>query len=470
LKFLKARLNKDNPYGLTLTIGVVLVVNFLSGFISDLYQIFHESRLIASEPQIIALLQAFTPSALQDILFFITILANTKVVLAVIFLGAVFLLVNNKRRDLTYLLITAVSALIASPLLKFIVGRERPSFAHIIGLPSSPGFPSGHALFSLSIYGFLFYLLYKGTKHIVVKIVLLVVAALLFAGIGLSRVYLGVHFPTDVFAGWNLGMTILVTVITLYEIQRRRNRFVAAKPKAKQALGIRTVAVTLGILAVLLTISYEYNSALSYMKTPQSEQITIEQFISSEDLFSQDLYGQPMEPLSFLVIGDESQVTRIFETAGWERAQDPTVPNLVKLSTAIAKDTSYPNAPVTPAFYNGSVNALAFEKETDLMSARQRHHTRYWKTPFTVSDKPLWVATASFDVGVGPVSVAPLPIHKIDPAIDNEREFIISDMRNAGLVERSEKINLVGVISGKNAAGDSFYTDGDAYVVYPLTQ
>lgn len=463
-EFIRARLDTRSPYGLVLTAGVILIINYLGGFLSDIYQVIRGSRLIAAEPQIIALVQAFTPEKLYRVLFFITLLANTNVVLAVTLLSIITLFVYGKRRELLYFTITAASTLAASPLIKLIIGRKRPASA-LINLPSSASFPSGHALFALAIYGFLFYLLYKKTRNIALKVLLVAIALLLITSIGFSRVYLGVHFPTDVFAGWNLGMVILVTAITVYEVRAKQKPDVYQRlPLALLSPTARTAAVSLGIAAVVLTVSFEYWGAMTQSQQ-RSIPTSIEQFISSENLFSQDFYGQRMEPVSFLVIGSEDALLQTFERAGWHTAQKPTIPNLIKLSKAIAENAPYPDAPITPAFYDGSVNTLAFEKETDLKSSRQRHHTRYWKTRFTVSGKPLWVATASFDKGVELGSKIQIPTHKIDPNIDEEREFIANDLNSTGLVASMQKIDLVGSITGKNAAGDPFYTDGEAYVL-----
>ena len=183
-------------------------------------------------------------------------------------------------------------------------------------------------------------------------------------------------------------------------------------------------------------------------------------------MYSQDFYGKRMEPFSFLVLGTEEELMGVFTAAGWKRAENPTIANFFKLSKAVAQNSSYPTAPVTPAFYNGSVHTIAFEEETEEKTARKRHHTRYWKTRFSIDGKQVWVGTASKDIDVVISSFITLPTHTIDPAVDTEREYIVGQLESTGLIAQQTKMDLVGNVTGVNASGSNFHTDGWAYVLY----
>ena len=92
----------------------------------------------------------------------------------------------------------------------------------------------------------------------------------------------------------------------------------------------------------------------------------------------------------------------------------------------------------------------------------QRHHTRLWRTDFRLSDNTeIWVATASFDEGIEFAGPAKLPTHRIDPNIDAERNYILSSL---GL-KNEDYLQVVKAQAGKNANGDTFFTDGKAVVV-----
>jgi undecaprenyl-diphosphatase len=96
--------------------------------------------------------------------------------------------------------------------LKWAIHRPRPSPFFSYALPSSYSFPSGHALASVLLFGTLAALLAPHIRGKSNKLLLWLAAALMIAAIGFSRVYLGVHYPTDVIAGYAAGLAWVLTV------------------------------------------------------------------------------------------------------------------------------------------------------------------------------------------------------------------------------------------------------------------
>lgn len=169
-----------------------------------------------------------------------------------------------------------------------------------------------------------------------------------------------------------------------------------------------------------------------------------------------------MEPINFIYIGTENQLVSIFNKHGWYRADKSTVSNTLKALAVGFQGRQYLTAPVTPSYLNYKPEDIAFEQSTATHSLKQRHHTRLWRTDFVLPDgRPIWVATASFDEGVEFAGAAKLPTHHIDPNIDRERNYIIGSLGLQG--------DLLAVVQpqlGKNASGDSFFTDGKAELVF----
>lgn len=93
-------------------------------------------------------------------------------------------------------------------LLKIIVRRPRPEEINII-IESGFSFPSGHAMMSIALFGMLIYFAYKFIKNKGVKIFLIVLFSILTFLIGTSRIYLGVHYFSDVLAGFLIGYAVL---------------------------------------------------------------------------------------------------------------------------------------------------------------------------------------------------------------------------------------------------------------------
>ncbi|HUC80513.1 MAG TPA: phosphatase PAP2 family protein [Flavisolibacter sp.] len=107
--------------------------------------------------------------------------------------------------------------------LKHLFGRPRPDVP-LLFEAEGLSFPSGHALFSITFYGLLIYILYKEVANAWVKGVLITLLFLLAMIIGFSRVYLRVHYATDVIAGFCVGFVWLVFAIWLLNRLERRNR------------------------------------------------------------------------------------------------------------------------------------------------------------------------------------------------------------------------------------------------------
>ena len=107
---------------------------------------------------------------------------------------------------------------------KFLVQRPRPSFFPPLIQTGGYSFPSGHALFGIAVYGLLAHMLLPRIRSRSARILLAFLTAVLVIAIGLSRVYLGVHYPSDVLAGWCLGIPWLFLCIEIHDASARRRR------------------------------------------------------------------------------------------------------------------------------------------------------------------------------------------------------------------------------------------------------
>jgi len=128
----------------------------------------------------------------------------------------------RRRYAEVYLLIAGiVGAFVLNILLKYIFARERPPFTDTDDL-LSPGFPSGHAMVATTAYLLWGLLLARTQKERRPQVYIIASGLVTAFLVGLSRVYLGVHYPTDVLAGWTAGLVWALTVWTLYLIVRTR--------------------------------------------------------------------------------------------------------------------------------------------------------------------------------------------------------------------------------------------------------
>lgn len=121
------------------------------------------------------------------------------------------LLIKDKR--ITYsICINIVCITILNQLLKFLIQRPRPTKFRIIDA-SGYSFPSGHSMVSMAFYGFLIYLVYKYVSNNYLKSGIMLFLVLLILFIGISRIYLGVHYTSDVCGGFLISIAYLIIYI-----------------------------------------------------------------------------------------------------------------------------------------------------------------------------------------------------------------------------------------------------------------
>ena len=123
-----------------------------------------------------------------------------------------FILIKNKKIGVA---ITANLVLVAllNQLLKNILQRPRPTEYRIIQ-ETGYSFPSGHSMVSMAFYGYLIYLIYKYVKNKYVKWISIVLLSILICAIGVSRIYLGVHYTSDVLGGFLVSISYLILFIS----------------------------------------------------------------------------------------------------------------------------------------------------------------------------------------------------------------------------------------------------------------
>ncbi len=137
--------------------------------------------------------------------------------------GAIFLIIltillivvlKNKKVGLS-ICINLVVVTILNQLLKRLLQRPRPTEFRIIE-ETGYSFPSGHSMVSMAFYGYLIYLIYRFVKNKYLKWISIVLLSLLICLIGISRIYLGVHYTSDVLGGFLISISYLVIYISAF--------------------------------------------------------------------------------------------------------------------------------------------------------------------------------------------------------------------------------------------------------------
>jgi undecaprenyl-diphosphatase len=162
------------------------------------------------------------PIWLKEAMRDITALGGTIVLTIIVLAASGFLVVSRLRRAAAMVLVSVLSGVLLSNALKAGFARARPDLVPHDAPVYTASFPSGHSMISAVVYLTLGALLCRTQSSPVIKAYILTVAILLTVIVGISRVYLGVHWPTDVIAGWLLGGTwALVSWVAMLWLQSR---------------------------------------------------------------------------------------------------------------------------------------------------------------------------------------------------------------------------------------------------------
>lgn len=156
----------------------------------------------------------FISSRMTLAMKFFTSTGSWQALILISLVSYLFVLVRKKNLIIGHLIaVNLLSSTLLNELFKLIFRRDRPGILRLIDI-SGYSFPSGHSMIGLSFYGLLIYFLFKYVKSpwkYIVNIVLL----LLILMIGISRIYLGVHYASDVFAGFSAGLAWLFVYIEM---------------------------------------------------------------------------------------------------------------------------------------------------------------------------------------------------------------------------------------------------------------
>lgn len=213
-----------------LYVGAGLVALLLGSFGMLADEVLEGETLHFDEPLLMALREPGDPGNpigpiwLEEAGRDITALGSIAVLTILVVAVAAHLFLSRKPRTAWFLLFAVVGGTILSTVLKSLFDRPRPDLEAVARVFTA-SFPSGHAAISAVVYLTLGALLAEITPSWPLKAFYISVAIFLTLIIGLSRVYLGVHYPTDVIAGWSLGAAwALICVTTAHFIKLRSGR------------------------------------------------------------------------------------------------------------------------------------------------------------------------------------------------------------------------------------------------------
>lgn len=202
-------------------ISVVSIIGFslISLFISD-RKIIHFDRIIIDS------VQGLETTVLTNVMKFFTFIGSAPFVIVLsLFLLFFLYKVLHHRLELILFVAAITGSAILNGILKNFFQRVRPDFHRLIEIEGY-SFPSGHAMNAFTVYGIISFLLWRHITGSLGRWILISVSVIMILAIGISRIYLGVHYPSDIMGGYFASGFWLTTVILSFQYyqEKRYNR------------------------------------------------------------------------------------------------------------------------------------------------------------------------------------------------------------------------------------------------------
>ncbi len=468
MAFLKKRTSRETFGGLTLTLLTIAFVYALLAFIGVVHDIATVSVFAEADVRVENLLYAYRSVPVTAFFLWITMLGSWQVVASVLVGASIVLYTHKHERFIIPLWVTVFFSEVIGLISKNEFHRPRPEGVAVY-VEQSFSFPSAHSIVAVSLYGFLMYIAMRYAKKWRHKIYICFFGVAIIALIGLSRLYVGVHYVSDVWGGYLLGLLWLIIGISLSEWLSHFKYH----PPSHSALQSRRLAyVGTGIATLIIGVTYIFmgrsgidlilSNPPSFEVSNRTTNSALHIFTDGAPRYAETISGNHQEPIAFIITApSEEAFTKAFERASWRSAEHLSSRSIVRMIRTMITSGSYPTAPMTPSFWNQEVNDFAFQKPTPADSIEERHHARFWRTAYVTEDgKRVYVGTASLDT-----NIKWFITHAIAPDIDSEREVLLQDLLAGGDVDHVDTVQLVPPVLGKNIFGDLFFTDGKAHVL-----
>jgi hypothetical protein len=173
------------------------------------------------------------------------------------------------------------------------------------------------------------------------------------------------------------------------------------------------------------------------------------------------------DPLNIALIGGVQDVYYAFLRAGWDETETVYGASLFKTFKSAVGGSEYRYSPVSALYVFGRAQDAALQKARE--SIDERNHLRLWLTPMRYEGEPVWIGQISRDIGVR-FTKKTITTHKIDPDVDDTREYLVEDLAYAQSLAGLGYVRGVGTAPFDeprgNLTGDPYFTDGLRAVLF----
>ena len=179
-----------------------------------------------------------------------------------------------------------------------------------------------------------------------------------------------------------------------------------------------------------------------------------------------DPEGNPGDMVNILIVGTQDEVVQVFTAAGWVHVDSSVKDSVLAGLVDSIEKKDYLTMPMSTLYLFKRAQDYGFAHAEPLRVALSRNHLRVWKSPYTAGGQTVWCVAATHDIGLERDQRNNGVTHKIDPAIDDEREYVNDTLSSTGLVIAREHVTPSDALTeAKTATGGSFHSDGRILVL-----
>ena len=180
-----------------------------------------------------------------------------------------------------------------------------------------------------------------------------------------------------------------------------------------------------------------------------------------------DAQGNAGDNTNFVIVGSEQKVVQTFESAGWVKVDREKKDAVLHTILSTLTKQAYVELPMSELTLFGRVQDYGLAHAVPIQVVAQRHHLCLWKAPFQVDGQELWVGAATHDIGFDRDNRNNGVTHKIDPNVDDEREFVGRSLDDTGLVAKLSYVTPSQASKeARTATGATFHSDGRVMVIH----
>jgi len=215
-----------------------------------------------------------------------------------------------------------------------------------------------------------------------------------------------------------------------------------------------------------------FHAVINITPAEKSAVVPAGQFSLAADFLSRiprrvaDANGNPGDLVNFIVIGSEEKLMAAFENAGWVKVDRTKAEAVLHAVLSSTSKQAYLEMPMSELYLFGRSQDYGFARAEPVQVVTTRHHLRVWKSPFQYQGQTVWAGAATHDVGFERDQRTGGVTHKIDPNVDQEREFLGQCFGQAGALSGMAYLTPSDLVrEAHTATGGAIQSDGRVLVL-----